>query len=237
MPRYAYERWDKRIEHPELEAMIQLAEYNEVKALIVLLYLTGARISEILSLRCKDIIDDYNRQDVSISIITLKQGGHLGPTGKFINFDPIKLQCQNCGEEWRPKVIDITKISRKCPKGCANKTRKPYRETRILNIDRTQKYLPYFITFWEYRCDRVGEEGKIFTLNRLRATYYIHKTNENVSPHAFRHSYCQKLADGGLNTFQIARGTGHKKPTMLEHYIAASKLSGIPIKKVIKDVF
>jgi integrase len=191
MPTYKYERWEKRIKHTELDAWLERAKYFETKALIIALYLTGARVSELLGMKCKDVLIDYRRKIVILTIVVLKQ----------------------------------------------RKNGAPYRETRALEIDLDQPYFQHFLKFWEYRNDRVGEEGKIFTCKRCASYYYIKRIEHDISPHAFRHSACQKMADAGLNVFQISRYTGHKKPSMLEHYIQSSSLSATPIREALKRAF
>lgn len=56
----------------EVEAMINIADNIQVKAMVSLLWLTGCRVSELLLIRKKDFTVDVNNNRLLVNIITLK---------------------------------------------------------------------------------------------------------------------------------------------------------------------
>jgi integrase len=63
----------RAIEQSEIQDMLMKAKRHRDRALIVLLYLIGPRISEALSLRRKDFVIDNERQELRIVLPILKR--------------------------------------------------------------------------------------------------------------------------------------------------------------------
>jgi site-specific recombinase XerD len=83
MPKYTKDWWLKAqqfqtslLSEQDLREMLERCKDNEEKVCLILLYYTGARPSEILALRAKDIWQDGKK--IAVSIPTLKKG--LGRT-------------------------------------------------------------------------------------------------------------------------------------------------------------
>jgi integrase len=200
MPRYAYKRADKRIEQSEIEQMLFRTNSQKIRALISALYISGARISEVLALRIKDFKFKDNG-DLEINIITLKR-------------------------DRRNKL--------------------PYQENRRLILGKGTPFLHILVGYFnqlkhscEYIPDEETLEKKLFWFcakpnsNRTAVNRILKKLNPMISPHAFRHSRCQKLADNGATAIQIKAWTGHKKLDMISEYIENSSRLVEPLKNMI----
>lgn len=200
MPRYAYRRSDKRIEPPEVEMMMLRCASERNRALIAALYLTGARISEVLALQVKNFIFRSNG-DIELTINTLKT---------------------------------------------ERKTKKPYQETRRVVFRINTPFLSILVNYvlkikdaFKYLNTIEMQEKKLFKsmygtdFKRIDAWKVIKRLNKNISPHAFRHSRCQKLADNGATAVQIKAWTGHKKLDMISQYIENSSRLTEPLKNMI----
>jgi integrase len=91
----------------------------------------------------------------------------------------------------------------------------------------------------EYIPDEETLEKKLFWFcakpnsNRTAVNRILKKLNPMISPHAFRHSRCQKLADNGATAIQIKAWTGHKKLDMISEYIENSSRLVEPLKNMI----
>lgn len=72
MPKYSFVRQNKRIEQPECEELLR-GQSKEMKAIISLLYLTGARISEVLALTPSSFVLSKSTSEVKITILILKR--------------------------------------------------------------------------------------------------------------------------------------------------------------------
>ena len=75
MPFYKYRRDDKRIEQKEIDTMLSKTERQQIKALVSIAYLSGARISEIILLRPKDV--NIKDKDIAIRLTTLKRSKYI----------------------------------------------------------------------------------------------------------------------------------------------------------------
>lgn len=234
MPFYKYRRDDKRIEQKELDTMLSSADRKQTKALIAIAYLSGARISELLLLRPKDV--SFKDDDITVRFSTLKRSKFLVKCRKCRAGSKTRLSHYNdkwiriCGRCGAKREVDIEqeKLER-------SKKTKPYTETRILTFKRHNKYVQIFEDYvvWTLKLE-LDDEVKLFTLSRQLANYYIKKLNENVSPHAFRHSRFQKLADLGANPIQLKAFGGWKKMETVMKYVEASKLQTEPLKDMIE---
>lgn len=200
MPRYAYKRADKRIEQSELEGMLFKTNSEKIRALIAALYISGARISEVLNMKLKDFKFKDNG-DLEINIITLKRDR-------------------------------------------GNKL--PYQEHRRLILAKGTPFLHILVGYYRKlkdSCRFIPEEEmlekKLFWFcpkaasNRTAVNRILKKLNPVISPHAFRHSRCQKLADNGATAIQIKAWTGHKKLDMISEYIENSSRLVEPLKNMI----
>lgn len=189
MPRYSFVRQNKRIEQWECEQLL-VGQSEEMKAIIALLYLTGARISEILLLTPRNITDLEDE-------------------------------------------VKITVISKKRKKGKKEKG-KPYEHTRTLTFKKDSPFINHVLDFSLDCVMGFGLDEKMFRLSRQLVGYYIWKVSKTVSPHCFRHSRLQKLADKGASTKQIQHFAGHASITSSEPYIEGSEALIAPTKEMIE---
>jgi integrase len=173
MPKYGFKRQTRRIEHAEMNRMLDKIEGGRsMRALVAFLYLTGARISEALAMSTEHVAVDKN--DAHLTITTLKQKKRGGP----------------------------------------------FRNTRTLVFKRGTPYLDLFMNYWDNCVD--DDVGRMFGFDRFQVWRAIHKVNDACSPHIFRHSRLQKLADGGANAHEIRLFAGHKRVETSTHYIEQS---------------
>lgn len=154
---------------------------TEMRAILAFLYVSGARISEVLILRVRDVIVDGS--DVKVTVATLKRG----------------------------------------------KSGSPITLTRDLVFTTTTPYINLFIDHWLYAKKEMEENPDLydkdlylFDSNRKQVWYYIHKVNDYCSPHIFRHSRLQKLADLGASAHEIRLWAGHKRVETSTRYIEQS---------------
>jgi len=234
MPFYKYRRDDKRIEQKEIDTMLSKTERQQIKALVSIAYLSGARISEIILLRPKDV--NIKDKDIAIRLTTLKRSKYIVKCLKCRSGSKTRLSkykdkwlriCGKCGHK---KEVDILK-----EKELRSRKTKPYTETRILTFKRNNKYVKLFENYVIATLKlELDDEVKLFTLSRQLANYYLKNLNENVSPHAFRHSRFQKLADHGATAIQLKAFGGWKKMETVMKYVEASKLQTEPLKEMIE---
>ena len=94
MPKYYIPKHEFRIiTSEEIKPYIEKAEKEEVKAIIALAWLTGARISDLLKLKRENFLVDEERKMLTV-VIQASKGGSVGfPTFSFEDpFVPIILQ-------------------------------------------------------------------------------------------------------------------------------------------------
>lgn len=200
MPRYSYKRRDKRIEKSELELMLFKEKSERIRALVVALYLSGARVSEVLELRVKNFTF-FSNGDVQIHMITLKR---------------------------------------------ERKTQKPYQESRKLMFGKDTPFLHILVGYinkikhtMRFLPQEAWQEKLLFKFckdpegNRTTVNRKLKKLSSVLSPHAFRHSRLQKLADSGATIAQMKAWSGHRKPDTLFEYVEASKRLTEPLKDKI----
>jgi len=190
MPEYKFERQDKRIEFNECLSLILKMPDKKTKALISALYLSGARISELLYMKKDDV--QYNKKD---------------KTYEFL-------------------VISLKK------RGSKKKT--SFKSTRTLTFNQTSQLLDFFVDYFEEFKTYAGKNDLLFPISRQMVWYYIRKSSKNISPHSFRHSRLQKLADSGASAHQIRLFAGHSRLESSTSYIEASKFSLKPLKDLIE---
>lgn len=234
MPFYKYRRDDKRIEQKEIDNMITKSERKQIKALLAIAYLSGARISELLLLRPKDV--NFQENSFTVRLTNLKRSKYMVKCKKCRSGIKTRLSqykdnwfriCGKCGHKYK---VDIE---------AENKNRlkrtKPYTETRILTFKKDKKYAKIFEDYvvWTLQLE-LDDEVKLFTISRQLANYYLKLLNENISPHAFRHSRFQKLADKGASAIQLKAFGGWKKMDTVMKYVEASKFQTEPLKDMIE---
>lgn len=184
MPIYKFQRSEKRIEQKETNLIILSMPTEELKAVVSLLYISGARISEILSLRRENIIEDI--ESIQINIISLKQKKKKRETFYIQNERPLTFR----------------------------------RDTPFMN------YILEYIK-------GVPKSEKLFNVTRFQVWYYIKRANMFCSPHCFRHSRLQRLADLGATAHQIRMFAGHSKIDSSVSYIESSSRSLKPLKELV----
>jgi len=185
MPKYKFKRQDKRIEETECAYLINSMPSFQLKAIIATLYVTGARISEILALTPRDIRVNRKEKLIEINIISLKR---------------------------------------------KEKEEKPFPTARPLSFN---KDTPFIKLLTNYVKDHKTQD-KLFYISREMVWYHIKKASESCSPHIFRHSRLQKLADLGATAHQIRMFAGHKKLGSSISYIESSKHALKDLARLIK---
>jgi len=227
MPRYNFVRSNKRIEEWEVRQLLDGQDY-EMSCIISLLYLTGARISEILTMKPTDVV--ISDDEIKITVTTLKR--------KKKTFS---LKCRICGNQQRvPKKYLHKRENLKC-KICTlqdyeiiyPKMRESYLHTRALFFNPDAPFMEY-VRDYVIDCGmQYKPEKKLFRLTRQLVGYYIWKNSKIISPHSFRHSRLQKLADAGATSRQIQAFAGHVSVSSSDPYIESSEAQVRPTKELI----
>jgi site-specific recombinase XerD len=168
MPKYKKDWWEQAkqfqtslLSEQNLREMLEKCKDNEEKVCLILLYYTGARPSEILALKAKDIWQDGKK--IAISIPTLKKG--LGRT----IFIPLNDITQKLIEFVKNRPQDIKLILKW--KNCGNIRDFIYRVS-------DKKLTPYF--FRHNRISQLANAGvDPYTLKRFKGA----KSLSSVEPY------------------------------------------------------
>ena len=200
-----------------------------MKAIIAILYLTGARISEILAMtpRCVNDLET----EVKLRIMSLKRRKE-----KYV------LRCNKCGTSYkvRRRFAITPSPNLKC-KVCASKDYAISQKTpkssaiadRILTVKKDAPFLNFVLDFSIDCTMGEGLDAKMFRVSRQLVGYYLWKHSKTVSPHCFRHSRLQKLADKGATARQIQSFAGHASVSSSDPYIESSEALISPTKEMI----
>ena len=186
MPAYKYTRLDKRIEIEEAKAIIDSLEAEDMRVIVALLYLTGARVSEVLALTSYAV--KIGHKEVEITVPSLKRPD-IKKAGAFLPSRPLTFKRD-------APFMDI--IARHV------------KHVRRIKVD------------------------KLFTYKRFKVWYELKKVTQKCSPHSFRHSRLQKLADLGATQSQIKAFAGHSRLDSSTAYIEASKVLIAGVKDLIE---
>lgn len=101
MPKLRFQR--NKITYEETKDMIERAKSLRNKAMIALLYLTGARISEILSVKREDFVVDEKKKMIIVNISVEKRGENwvhsvpMGFNAPFMTYIARWLDANNSG--------------------------------------------------------------------------------------------------------------------------------------------
>lgn len=228
MPRYNFVRSDKKISLEETKELM-LDQGEDIRCIIALLYLTGARVSEVLALKVGSF--DFSGHEVKIMVNTLKR--------KKLSFS---LKCNICGNRQRvPRKYLRRRENLKCAI-CSmqdytviapNKKDSYYIHSRPLFFNHDAPFIPEIRKYVDEYTKVFGRDDKLFGLSRQLVGYYIWKRSKIVSPHCFRHSRLQKLADAGLSARAIQKFAGHVSISSSDPYIEASEAMLKPTKDFI----
>jgi len=191
MPRYRFERVDKRISPEEARAIINSILLDDIKAIVSLLYLTGARVSEVLALTPYSARIDKTEVEISIPNLKLR-GDKKQKYGAFV----------------------------------------PSRTLVFNRTGKTKWFMDHVIRHIN-RCRKL-ETKKLFEFNRFKVWYELKKASEIVSPHSFRHSRLQTLADKGATQHQIRAFAGHSRMESSTAYIEGSREQTQKVKEMIE---
>lgn len=213
----------KRIKHLPVvfsrnEAGVILKNLDGVVKLVTsLLYGTGMRLGEVLSLRVKDI-------DFEMNQIIVRDG-----KGEK---DRITVLPQKLIPELKEHLRKVKNLHNKDSQAGMGKTKMPYALARkYVNADREFG--------WQYVFPSSG-----FTFNKehnLKFRYHIHESviqkkvkkaikisgiNKSGSPHTFRHSFATHLLDAGQDIRTVQELLGHKsvKTTMIYTHVLKTVL-------------
>jgi len=225
-PTFKYKRVDRRIFPDEFAAIMKNLRYkylDEARAITILLYYSGARISEVLSVKPHHIRES-NPAEIEVTIISLKREKrykmcpvcHKKRVAKNYarkNTPKTKFKCMHCGEYFDIPLIKEKKIEP---------------ETRTLTFRKDLPFFDVFLAWWDAR------RGKEFmwAISRDMYHYILKRTNPNVSAHAFRHSVGRILNEQGVGIADIKEVLGHKKLDTTIRYITGSKEQTKQIKKM-----
>lgn len=182
MPKYSFKRQDRRINFAEVSQLVDNMHTLELKAIIAALYLTGARISEVLQLKTNNIIK--KDKDVTIILVSLKRRG--------------------------------------------NSSSKP---TRSLTFEEDAKLMNYLLDYKDFMERK--RIKRMFKLSRQMVWYHIRQHTDVISPHCFRHSRLQQLADAGAGSHRLRSFAGHAKLETSTTYVESSSALLEPLKKLI----
>ena len=127
--------------------------------------------------------------------------------------------------------VKITVISLKRRKG--KQRGKPYQHTRTLTLKHDAPFLNHVLDFSLDCTMGEGLDTKMFRLSRQLVGYYLWKKSRTVSPHCFRHSRLQKLADKGATARQIQSFAGHASVSSSDVYIESSEALISPTRDMI----
>lgn len=137
----------------------------------------------------------------------------------------LRLKPENIVINRKDKTVKILMISLK-----RGKSDKGSQEARPLIFNLNTPFMDIFLE----SCKKTKKGEEIFKdLDRFKVWYYIHKANKFCSPHMFRHSRLQKLADSGATAYQIRSFAGHSKLDSSLSYIQASEFTLKPLKDMI----
>lgn len=186
MPEYKFKRQSRRIELSEASDLISSMPTQEFKAVISILYLSGARISEVLSLAPAHVRVDKKDNTVYVRFITLKR------------------------KDRKRKISFI-----------------PHERNLPFSLDS-----PFIDIFLDY-VRSIENEEKLFSMSRVTVWKYIKKFNEFISPHSFRHSRLQKLADSNVSAHIIRMWAGHSKLDSSTQYIESSASALKPVSATL----
>ena len=210
--------------------MIARTRNPQVKALIAILYLTGARISECLAMRTSMVF--VNKEgDISLIMKTLKR---IRKWAQRFTTPDGKILIRKWIIRGRPQFFE--KITGQLYIGEVIETQKainnPYDDTRAMTFKANTPLLDVFMAHFQKR-QAFGGDYPMFDYSRIHMWRLLHQSNPNLSPHAFRHSRLQKLADRGASGYQIKAFAGHRSLDSGLAYIENSKAQTEALKELI----
>jgi len=180
MGKYKFSRDELTIPLEEIKRTIKAQSRPWMRSLIGFLYIYGARISEALKVRVKDVEFDREKKLVGVYIqVALK--GEKKTVGPFTS-DPHVV--------WAP--LDTT-------------------------------FMPLFLDRVKVKSKGGMPKTRLWPYTRQAAWYHINKVNPRLSPHTFRHSRLQHLADQGLSIYDLRDFAGWTDTRQAETYVKRSK--------------
>lgn len=225
IPEFKYRRTDRRVFLDELKRTIDNLKGNspadtaELKAMTIMLFYSGARVSEVIQLKPNHIRE--NKDSIEATFVSLKREKKRKQcpfckrksVAKNWKVSEGKYKCTTCKEKFNEPLIHIKKVEP---------------ETRTLTF---AKDLPYFDLFYNHYLSRKGYEF-MWIIDRQLYQHYLKKANPNLSAHAFRHSLGRVLDETGAPIFHIKEILGHKSISTTTRYVTGSKKQTEDIQKM-----